>query len=456
MEGIKIRKNTLFSLFLKQVIGIGVATLAEIVLFISLFYAGLYSGVILPANFVENYLIQIEKELTESEPFDERMLPAVCQYALFDLQGEFVEGNAKTPSDLKQYMNKEVVRSGYRTIQREDGYCVIKYSVEAHFSNPVLHKLIPHLELTLFCVFILVFILTVTIAALRFGKKLKSKLSSLLTEIGQIKERELSFSEQHSDIQEFDDVLNALHDMKSALADSLKKEWATEKRRKENISALAHDIKTPLTIIKGNAELLKEETELAKIYQHADIIDENTDKIQCYIGLLIDETKGIDSENSELCKLEELIDVIKKQSKELCEIAQIRIEIEETWMDHKEKMCRMRFTTADRIERAVFNLVDNAITYTEKDKGIKLSFLVKESQLVVKVEDYGNGFSKEALLHATEQFYTQNKGRSDAHYGLGLYFANSVAKENGGTLTIQNKKNENGSVVTIRFETFGE
>ena len=65
-------------------------------------------------------------------------------------------------------------------------------------------------------------------------------------------------------IKEFDDCLSAIDDMRDALRESLEKQWKTEQEKKQQMSALAHDIKTPLYDCNaGNAELLSE-TELTQ------------------------------------------------------------------------------------------------------------------------------------------------------------------------------------------------
>ncbi len=78
----------------------------------------------------------------------------------------------------------------------------------------------------------------------------------------------------------------------------VQREWETEQRRKDNISALAHDIKTPVTIIKGNAELLQEEVDIEQVHCYAEVINTNTDRIEHYIRLLINEAKGVDENSS--------------------------------------------------------------------------------------------------------------------------------------------------------------
>lgn len=462
------REETLFFLFLKQVIGIAVAVLVEIILFVGLFYMGLDTGIILPANYIENYLLQIEEEIASDEAALQELIPEVCEYGVFDMEENYLEGNLSETDSLEEIRTDTSYQNRYKAIKRADSYVVIRYGVTAQFSNPVLHQYFPQPELLAIGLFWLVFLGIIIVNAFLFGRKLRKKLVPLLTEIEQIKKKELEPTGNASDIQEFNEVLQALGEMKKALAVSLKKEWETEQRRIENISALAHDVKTPLTIIKGNAELLLEETENTELQEYATVIQGNTDRIEQYIRLLISETKGISemvkiedvtgngeavesggagSKEAHMMSLAELIEAVKTQSKELCDTKQMPVIIEE------QKLCQPErgVENAERVERAVLNIVSNAIDHTTQDVGICMYFAEENGRMRITVEDFGKGFSKEALLHATEQFYTEHKERSGEHYGLGLYFANMVAKELGGELKVENKADGNGARVSFCF-----
>ena len=82
----------------------------------------------------------------------------------------------------------------------------------------------------------------------------------------------------HSKIREFEDVLLSFADMRDKLKSSLEQQWKTEQAQKEQIAALAHDLKTPLTVIQGNA----------KQSLYAGYIVESSDQMQAYIQTLID------------------------------------------------------------------------------------------------------------------------------------------------------------------------
>ena len=108
----------------------------------------------------------------------------------------------------------------------------------------------------------------------------------------------------------------------------------------------------------------------------------------------------------------------------------------------------------DSYIRAVMNLVKNATEHTDRNGIIYISILEKEGKLVVVVEDTGSGFSKEARIHGTEQFFMDDKSRtSSGHYGIGLYFANQIAGMHEGSLLLSNSDKTKGArcelVVTV-------
>ncbi|HEX3077245.1 MAG TPA: histidine kinase dimerization/phospho-acceptor domain-containing protein, partial [Lachnospiraceae bacterium] len=295
MELRKCRTNTLFWMFLRRLLRLSASILVEIGAFVILFYICLITDTILPASYSEQYLQQNETLIANSEPFDEGLIPHTCEYGLFDLEGNYIEGDFSHDEVVEAELYiKDSHESDYRfyLIERENGYCIIKYDLSARFSSPILQKLFPNVELIFIIMFLLIFVSIVLYSAFSFGKKLRKELNPLLEEIGQIQRKELNMERKYSKIKEFNDILLSLYDMEIALTESLKKEWEMEQSIKSNISSIAHDIKTPLTIIKGNSELIKEEESMEEIYHSAEIINSNTDKVERYIKLLIDMTRS--------------------------------------------------------------------------------------------------------------------------------------------------------------------
>ena len=440
----KVRTNTLFWLFLKQLIIFSFTILLEIMLFVVFLFVVIDNGILLPANYSERYLEANKDKLAESEPFSEELLPYSCYYGIFDREGAYLSGNFKKEelAEVKDFIEKGYSKGYYMLVKRREGYLVVSYKITAHFASPTLRWLFPAPELMGFIFFILFFIALTIGNALSLGRKLRHLLKPVQEEIEQIQTKELIIEQKNSVVKEFDDILHLLYEMKSALSVSLQKEWETEKERKKNISALAHDIKTPLTIIKGNAELILEEDKLEEIYQSADIIGVYSDKIERYIKLLIDETRDTQYDNrTGKVRLGELIAEICAESEAFCKAGGIELKVSDTIKEEEALLDK------DSIVRAVINLIKNAAEHTEKVKTVKVSFQRKGKVFCIQIEDYGKGFTQEALRYAKNQFYTEKTHRGEEHYGLGMYYANHIAESYNGGITYYNKPEQTGAVV---------
>ena len=81
------------------------------------------------------------------------------------------------------------------------------------------------------------------------SRKLKIQLSPLIMATEQIQKQNLDFEVESSEISEYNAVLNSISEMKDSLKLSLEQQWKAEQSQREQIAALAHDLKTPLTVI---------------------------------------------------------------------------------------------------------------------------------------------------------------------------------------------------------------
>lgn len=440
----------LWSMFLKYLLTLVVGTILLGSFYMITFSLAMNSGLILPANYAEKQIAKNKEAIIKSEPFDSSLIPHTCNYGLFDKSYNYLEGNFDKDKieDAKLFLlGSDNYYNRYIIVERDRDICVIQYDISAHFASPVLHEIFPKLELIGVLSFFILFILLVVFTALLFAKKLKKELAPVLEATLNIKERRLEFEVKSSKIQEFNDVLNSLGDMKRALAQSLKKEWETEQRRKEHISALAHDIKTPLTVIKGNAELLMEEMMTPDMREYVECIDRSSDQIEKYISLLIEATKGevgLEMKVSPL-KIRDFIKQVIEESTALCRSYQVGLTTQINVTD------KILMIDEQSVLRALLNVVQNALEHSHKEKEIRLNLLEEGDELIIQIEDFGLGFTQEALNNGTQQFFTENTARTGKHYGLGLYMTKQVIEGHKGELTYGNKANGSGALVTIKL-----
>lgn len=441
----------LYRLFLKYLAIFCALIIAAITFVVFGFYFALGRGFILPANYSEQMIEKANEQLTQNEPFDSSLIPFTCTYTLFNENGdpEYSTMSAKDLDAAKKqlYEQTEQVDNKYIHIQRTDGSnLMIKYDVFAHFANPKLHAIFPKPELILLPLLFFLFIMIAIMIAMSFSKKLKRELSPILVATNSIKQMDLSFEVAPTRIGEFQTILQSIDELKGALSSSLKEQWDLEQRKNLQLSSLAHDIKTPLTIIKGNAELLLESELPLSDQELLQYIHTSTDTIENYINLLMitstisDEAIG---KKQEFC-LAEFISEIQNQAKALCGLKNVSFTL------NQEVLSDTFYGDIQNIKRAVLNILNNAVEHAPEKSNVSLRVLETASgQLSFVVTDCGAGFGAAALKNATTEFYTEQDERSGSHYGLGLYIAKKVAEEHHGTLTVENKANDQGAIVSL-------
>ncbi len=451
MGGIR-RSNTLSGIFMRYVLVMLGALFTLGVCTILIFNILVNTGIIYPANYAERKINEAYDLIQSADEVTEDMIPPLCHYAIFSMNGEKLSGDMSEDSDqIAWNVANHGNASGnyfYKVISRPDEYVVLQYSLTPQYQSAFLreHFIGPQKLLT-----IMVFlggIAIIILPSVRFGKKIKGKMQPVMKAVEQIKNQDLEYEVSYSGIKELDDCLSSIDDMRIALKNSLEQQWKTEQDKNRQMSALAHDIKTPLTVVRGNAELLSEMELTEEQKKMIVYIINSTMQMQKYVQKLIDVTKSADGypNTPEKVMTEDLLDDIRKQTEGLAEVYHLKINRKEQWNS------KTVYVIYDQVIRAVMNIIQNAAEHTREGGAINIYIEEKNANLIFTVEDTGNGFTKEALIHGAEQFFMDDTSRSgDTHYGIGLFFAKTAAEKHGGMILLANSEETGGAKVEIFF-----
>ena len=331
MDRVKRKKNTLGGLFLRYVvlmiISLGVYSAVAFGVFLFLIEV----GQIYPANYPEIMIGERYQEIKDIDVVTENIIPDSCRYAVFEADGKYLGGNMDDESlgiAWNAVIHENVMdQYFYKVIVRSKEYVVLQYSLEPQYKSEYLreHFITPNNMLTIFI--IIGCIMLIILCSLRFGKKMKRMMLPVMDAVDKIREQDLDYETTFSGVKEIDECLTSIDDLRSELKSSLESQWKAEQEKTRQMSALAHDIKTPLTVVRGNAGLL-EETELTeeqKIY--TDYIAGSAMQIQNYVETLIEVTKsdvGYDYA-PESVETQTLLADIKKQTLGLTEVFHLKM-----------------------------------------------------------------------------------------------------------------------------------
>ncbi|WP_409068527.1 sensor histidine kinase [Clostridium sp. FAM 1755] len=452
--GINKKQITLKRVFFRYLLALAFAFCVAIIIGITTASLGMKMNFFNSANYSEDLARQAKPILQSTEKITEDMIPNGCKFVVFDKEFRVTKTDL-TGEDLKEATlyakgidRKSGDKKSYYFIERKDGFCVLQYYIKMRYSLEWMNEYLPNPELLLIITLILGCLIGAFIISIVFARNLKNNLVPLIEATEKIKEQDLEFDIGNSTIKEFNDVLSSIYDMKEELKESLKEQWNLENVKKEQISSLAHDIKTPLTIIKGNTELLKESSvsDEQKIYIR--FIEKNSNQIEKYIKLLIDMSKGkLDAlKNLEKSSTKEFVYDIYNQLIALAGPKKLEVKFEEK--DLPENI----IINKEAMHRAIINVISNAVEYSPSNSNLYFSVEGKDNYLEFSVIDSGKGFSSRDLKVAKKQFYMSDSSRtSKIHWGMGLYIADSIVKQHNGTLIIKNSQQIGGAQVIIKI-----
>ena len=379
-------------------------------------------------------------------------IPMGIEYALLDKNYQLIE-TTLDENELEQAMryattgaSDQNLQKRYLLVTRENEYIVLQYYIGAQYTNEWMNEHLPSPDILLIVLIAAGGLFVCLLLTTRFAKKLRLQLVPLFEATSEVAKQNLDFEVGHSNIKEFEDVLISFSHMKESLKASLEQQWKAEQMQKEQITALAHDLKTPLTVIQGNADLISE-TELDEEQRlYAEYIGCSSEQMQLYIRTLIDISRAATGYqlNIEDIDLPAYIKQLREQIDALCQTKKIGLQME------IENLPAVLSADKLLLERAIMNVVNNALDYSPQDSSISISMIGNKGSLEISVTDAGPGFSQEDLMHAEEQFYMADHSRSsDLHFGMGLFITKSIIRQHGGQLILSNSKKTGGARVTI-------
>ena len=440
-------KNILFKYLLSIALGL-VISVGLIMAFISASYQFKW---IFPANYTENLILEKRTDIATSKNFEKSLLPDNTSYLFLSKDEKVIETNMnKNIQDTAFNYHKGSVNSNsnlsFMEIQRSDGYVLVAYDLKPFYKSPWMQKNLPQINillLTLLIIFCFISIITITLI---WAKKISKELNPLLEASEEIRKQNLDFQVKKSNVQEFNAILDSLEKMKVGLSESLRTNWREEEKKRNRISALSHDIKTPVSIIKGNSELLGE-TNLTKEQEtYLNYIRKNTSRIDKYVEtlMLVNKSNQANELNFNEIKTEKFVENIEKLAKEFTSTYKLNL-LEDINYDDDFLIVDLK-----NFERAFLNILSNAKEQSPKNSTIKLIICSKAAKLQISILDQGHGFTGEDLLYAKDQFYQGDKSRhSKENYGIGLFVAEQIIDMHGGSLVLENRTDEIGAKVSI-------
>ncbi|MFP3153453.1 HAMP domain-containing histidine kinase [Lachnospiraceae bacterium ZAX-1] len=445
-----ITLKVLFTQFIIMLILFLLIAVAIPVLFL---LGGVNFGLFTPANMSEVTLQKAQAEIATSKTFTEDSIPRGIEYVLLDKSLSLIQTDMSS-NDVKKALffakgeyDNSVFSERFALITRDNEYVVLKYFIKSSYAYKELNEFLPSPELLCYILIGFNMILVCIITSLIFAKKVKRQILPLYDAAGQIGNQNLDFDIGHSNIRELNDVLISFDKMKGALQISLEKQWKDEQEQREQIAALAHDLKTPLTVLYGNLDLLHETKLTTEQDKYIVGLLENVGYMEQSIKTLIELSQTTSGYSLQISVIDTatFLETLQHKVISLSDLKDIQTEFS---FHHLPAVLQCDYGL---LERAILNVISNAVDFTPKHGTICCEAKQEGSYFIFTVADSGKGFSKEALEQGTNRFYMGDPSRSSRHhYGMGLMIAEKIIGQHSGKLILDNATDDlHGAQVTL-------
>ncbi len=284
-------------------------------------------------------------------------------------------------------------------------------------------------------------------AAVYYRKKLQEPITQLQNGVERIQEDNLDFHIEYDGDDELGRLCCSMEKMRRELRQKHKALWESLEQRKLLNASVSHDLRTPITVLKGYLDYLEKNIPQDKLTE--DMLLDTVSSMQGAVNrleLYVESVRDIEKiENIEIEKRSENVKLLLNELRS--NVLQLA--------GNKEIIISNDITVDKiQIDKGVFfrileNLLQNALRYAEKQVSINLSH--KKDFLILTVKDDGKGFSAADLEKATTVFYSNDKEKQ--HFGIGLSVCKILCEKHGGLLYVGNQK-EKGACVTAKLKSF--
>ena len=359
-------------------------------------------------------------------------------------------GNPETMENHKNRKEvKEAFQNGFGTKVRNSStikgsmmyaaYCsptqhkVIRISIHHDVITDLMKMMVPSIAISLLLALSVAGVLTN-----KFAVSVTKPILEISHKLEGIYDEKIDFNFPHYQYDELNIIARTTTDMSKSVQDYIRKLEKEKTIRQEFFSNASHELKTPLTAIRGYAELLQSgmasDTQMQKEFLgriHSEV-EEMTSLINDILMISRLETKELMPTKEMLC-VKSVAEEVKKTLKPLADENNVSLEIH----------CCDEFVYMDRshLQGILSNLMGNAVKYNRPGGFVQTDITMDSTSLSIRVEDSGIGIAKEDQKRIFERFYRVDKGRSKrvAGTGLGLSIVKHVTEFYGGCVSVESQ-----------------
>ncbi len=274
-----------------------------------------------------------------------------------------------------------------------------------------------------------------------YKRKLRIPIAQLQNGIKRIQENDLDFCIEYNGGDELGQLCGSMEKMRKELRQNNKALWEALEQRKLLNASVAHDLRTPITVLKGYLDYLEDGILQDKLTE-----DKLLDTVLSMQGAVT----RLEQYAECVRNLEKIENIEIKIQPENVKLLIKEIESNISQLTGKKEILFSDGISFDEVNidkgvlfRILENLLQNALRYAEKQ--IHISITQNDKFLILTVKDDGKGFTETDLKKADTMFYSKDRGKE--HFGIGLGICKILCEKHGGRLLITNNKEKGACVI---------
>lgn len=334
------------------------------------------------------------------------------------------KNNDKVNKIITNFISSESINENYRLYNSETKTQGIIYAFKTDDKNIFIYSNLEnssafvHLLRGQMVYFIFLIIIISVIISFYLANKITKPIREITKKTKKLGERCYNVEFPKNGILEIDELSETLEEVQKELSKS-------DEIKRDLMANVSHDLKTPLTMIKAYAEMIKDISykDREKMNEHLNIIMEESDRLTLLVNDILELSKT--QSNSNMYNYEEY-DLVK-EIKKIIKRYNVMKEVEK--YNFVVELPKKAIIKADKnkINQVIYNLLNNAINYTGDDKIVKIRVTKKDNSYLVEIIDTGKGIKKEEITYIWDKYYKNEKKhkRNVVSTGLGL----SIVKE---------------------------
>lgn len=311
-----------------------------------------------------------------------------------------------------------------------------------------------------YSLFLYMFIAYIIAGKIFFAKRLRPALEAISDMLSALNAGDYSKEIIYQNNDEMGQISQGMEELRKKLIREKRRQWEKQEEQRNINAAFAHDIRTPLTVIRGYTEFLQKYVPQGKVSQELlmgklDTMQYQEERLLRFSNTM---TKLQQIEKREIsCQWIRFSDLLQRL-RELAEMMEQttgkRISVYHRQELKTKQEEREILVDSECIQEVAENLLNNAVRYAAQE--ILMQLEINKSELTIYVKDDGSGFSQKALRAAAEVYYSEEKNKEREsnsnmeHFGIGLSICKMLCENHNGGITFRNSM-EGGAIVAATF-----